>query len=197
MTARTQLEKEIVLRIFKDFTIDYNPSSISKVLNKTRVGTFKALNFLEKDSIVIGKNMGKARFYRINLEEEYARKNVETLLMEEARKYPRWKDELSDLFNITDIIILFGSIIRNEDKAKDIDILLVYNEKNNTKVNEFIKEKNQLLLKKLHPIKQTKGDLIKNIKKADKVVINAIKDGIILHGYEKIIELIKNVTSGK
>ena len=64
-------------------------------------------------------------------------------------------------------------------------------------VNNLIKGKNQLLLKKLHPIKQTKKDLIKNIKIADKVVINALKEGVTLHGYEKIIELIKNAASRK
>ena len=195
MTATTALEKEIVLKLFKDFTVDYNPSSISKVLNKTRVGTFKALQSLEKDTIVKGKTLGKARFYKINLEEDYARKNVETLLMEEARKYARWKDELKELTKLTHIVILFGSAIRNEEKANDIDLLLVFNEKNNVKINQFIKEKNQLLIKKLHPIKQTRYDLRKNIIKRDKVVIDAIRSGIVLHGYEKMVEMMQNVAS--
>ena len=195
MTAATPLEKKIVLRLFKDFTVDYNSSSIAKILNKTRVGTFKALNRLEEDLIVKGRTLGKARFYRINLEDEYARKNVETLLMEEAKNCTRWKDELNELFRLTYIIILFGSIIRNEEKANDIDILLVFDEKNNNKINQIIKEKNQLLIKKLHPIKQTKNDLRKNIIKRDKVVIDAIRNGIVLHGYEKIIGVIKDVAT--
>jgi len=195
MTATTQLEKKIVLRLFKDFTVDYNSSSIAKVLNKTRVGAFKALNSLEKDSIVKGRNLGKARFYKISLEDEYAKKNVETLLMEEAKSYTRWKDELNELFRLTHIVILFGSIIRNEKKANDIDLLLVFDKKNNNKVNQFIKEKNQLLIKKLHPIKQTRDDLRKNILKRDKVILDAIRSGIVLHGYGKIMGMIKNVTS--
>ena len=195
MTAATPLEKKIVLKLFKDFTVDYNSSSIAKVLNKTRVGTFKALNSLEKYTIVKGRILGKARFYRINLEDEYARKNVETLLMEEAKSYTRWKDELNELFGLTHIVILFGSIIRNEEKANDIDLLLVFDKKNNNKVNQFIKEKNQLLIKKLHPIKQTRDDLRKNILKRDKVILDAIRSGIVLHGYGKIMGMIKNVTS--
>ena len=195
MTAATLLEKKIVLRLFKDFTMDYNSSSIAKVLDKTRVGAFKALNSLEKDTIVKGRKLGKAKFYKINLEDEYARKNVETLLMEEAKNNIRWKDELSQLFELTDIIILFGSIIRSEEKANDVDLLLVFNKKNNNKINDFIKEKNRLLIKKLHPIKQTRDDLRKNILKRDKVIIDAIKNGIVLHGHEKITGIIKNVTS--
>lgn len=195
MTAATLLEKKIVLRLFKDFTVDYNSSSISKVLNKTRAGAFKALNSLEKDSIVKGRTLGKARFYKINIEDEYAKKNVETLLMEEAKKYIRWKDELRPIFEFTDIIILFGSVIRNEEKANDVDLLLVFNKKNNDKINQFIKEKNNVLIKKLHPIKQTIGDLKDNILNRDKVIIDSIKNGIFLHGYEKIADMIKNVAS--
>lgn len=191
MTASTKLEKEIVLKLFKEFTVDYNPGSIAKVLKKTRVGTYKALNFLEKDFIVKGRNLGKARFYKINLEDEYAAKNVETLLMEEAKKYSRWKEEFKELFEISDIVILFGSIIRNGKKAKDIDVLIVLNKEKNDKVNQFIKEKNELLIKKLHPVKQTKKDILKNIKNKDKVIISAIKEGIVLHGFEKIVGLIK------
>ena len=193
MTATTQLEKEIVLRLFKDFTVDYNPSSIAEVVGKTRVGTFKALNSLEKDSIVKGKNLGRARFYKINFNDDYAMKNVETLLMEEAKNYARWKDELNPLFALTDIIILFGSIIRNEEKANDVDVLLVFNKKNNDKINRFIREKNDVLIKKLHLVKQTREDLRKNILKRDKVIINALRTGIVIHGYEKITEMIKSV----
>jgi predicted nucleotidyltransferase len=194
MTATTPLEKEIVLKLFKDFKTEYNPSTIAKVLGKTRVGTFKALNSLESDSIVTGRTLGKARFYKINLVDEYARKNVETLLMEEAKKYPRWKDELHELFEFTEIVVLFGSIIRNEEKAHDIDVLIVFDKKNNSKINGFIKEKNQLLIRRLHPIKQTEEDLKKNIQKEDKIILSAIKEGIILQGYDKMIELIKHVT---
>ena len=194
MTATTKTEKEIVLKLFKEFNVDYNSSNIAKEVNKTRVGAYKALNFLEKDTIVKGKNMGKARFYQLNLEDEYARKNVETLLMEEAKKFQMWIDEFQEFFEYVDIVILFGSIVKNEEFAKDVDILLVYDEKYNQKINKIIKEKNEILLKKIHPVKQTKEDLINNIQIKDKVIINAIKNGVILFGYEKITEIIKDVT---
>ena len=195
MTATTMLEKEIVLKIFKDFSIDYNPSTISKVLNKTRVGAFKALKELEKDTIIKGKDFGKARFYRIDLDNEYAMKNVETLLMEEAKSYQKWKDELKELFNYVKIAVIFGSFVKNPKSADDIDLLLIYDKKNNTKVNNIIKEKNEMLIKKIHPIKQTIEDFNKNLKKKDKILINAVKEGIVLYGYEQYAGLIKNVSN--
>ena len=87
MTATTFLEKNIVLKLFKNFKVDYNSSNIAEELDKTRVGTSKALKELEHEVIVNGKKLGKAVFYKLNLDDEYARKNVELLLIEESKKY--------------------------------------------------------------------------------------------------------------
>lgn len=195
MTAVTAMEKEIALKLLKNPKTDYNPSSIAKELKRTRVGAFKALKTLEKDGIVKGRKMGKATFYTLNLEDDYAVKNVETLLMEESRKNQRWIDEFDELSDFTDIIIIFGSILKTENKANDIDLLLVLKQENNKKIDRIIKSKNEILLKKIHPIKQTKEDLIKNIKREDKIIISALKEGIVLYGFEKYVNLIKNVTS--
>ena len=195
MTATTNGQKDIIIKIVKDFTTDYNPSNLANELSMTRVGTFKALKELEKKGLVKGRNLGKARFYKIDLTDEYARKNVELLVMEQSKAYQRWIDEFSPLYEYVKIAVLFGSITRKEETAKDVDLLLVFDAKNNNKINEFIKNKNQILLKKVHPIKQTKEDLIKNIKKKDKVILSALSEGIILYGYEELVGVIKNVTS--
>lgn len=197
MTATTKMEKEIVLKLFKGFLSDYNPSTISNEIHKTRIGAFKALKKLEKDTIIKGKNFGKARFYSIDYNNQYALKNVETLLMEEANPYQRWKDELKELSKYADIIVMFGSFARNQNTAGDIDLLLIFDKKNSNKVNEIVKEKNQMLAKKIHPINQTINDFKDNLKKKDKVIINAVKEGIVLHGYEKYLEIISDVAGRK
>lgn len=192
MTVETPLEKDIVLKLFKDFSVKYNASNISKELGRTRVGTFKALKQLEKDRIVIGETLGKARFYKLNLKDEFVRKNVEILLMKESRKKQRWLNELEELFNHTEIIILFGSIIRDEKKAKDIDLLIVLNQRQNKEVNKVIEDKKMILTRKIHPVKQTKQDLINNLNKPDKVILNALKFGVVLHGFENIVKIVQN-----
>jgi predicted nucleotidyltransferase len=194
MTATTNAEKQILLRIAMAIDKDYNSSNIAKELNLSRVGAFKALKELEKKGLVKGKRLGKAIFYKVPLSDEYARKNVEVLLMEKARKYERWIDEFKDLSRYVDVIILFGSIIKDESKANDIDILLVFKKELNKKISFQIREKNEMLTKKIHPIKQTKNDLIRNIKKKDDVILSAIRNGVVLHGYDRLLEVIKNVT---
>jgi hypothetical protein len=53
-----------------------------------------------------------------------------------------------------------------------------------------IEEINKMNLKRLHPIYQTKEDFIKNIKKGDKVLIDAIR-GIVVFGEDMIIKLLQ------
>lgn len=195
MVFSTDLERELLLKLLKDLSKDYNPSSIAKEVNKTRMGTFKALQSLEAKGIVKGQTLGKARFYKLNLESPYARKTAELMLMDEANQHQRWVDELKELFQHVNIAIIFGSIIKDEKNAKDIDLLLVYPEKNNASVNSFIKQKNEILVKKIHPVKQTKEDLIRNLKKKDAVMLDAIRNGVVLHGFQEFVELIANVTS--
>jgi predicted nucleotidyltransferase len=197
MTASTDLDKRIVLRLFKDLDADYNPSNISKTLNVTRMGAYKSMKFLEKDQIIEGKTLGKATFYRLRLDDEYTRKNVETLLLEEAKAHGRWKEEFKDIFDHVQIAVLFGSILRDQAKANDIDLLLIYDKKNESYVQKAIDEKNRILTKKIHAIKQTKKDLMQNIQKKDNVVLDAIRTGIVLHGYEDYVGVIKDVTSRK
>jgi predicted nucleotidyltransferase len=195
MVFLTNLEQETLLKLFKEPYEEYNSNNLAISVGKSRIGVSKALNSLEKNNLVTGKILGKAKFYKINYNDEYARKTIELLLMDESKKYPKWKDEFKE-FQVK-ILVIFGSIIKNEKEAQDIDILIVYNEKDNEQINKIIKEKNSILTKKIHPIKQTYEDIKNNILKKDKILINAIKDGIVLKGQEKIVRLMQNVTSKK
>jgi predicted nucleotidyltransferase len=178
--------KRILLILFKDSS-RYNANTISKQINLTRIGAYKALKLLEKQGLLKSERLGKAIFYELNLKDTYVQKNLELLLMEEARNKARWRDEFSLLYPQSELVIIFGSILRSEEKAKDIDLLII--PKNNSKVNQIIDQKNQILIKKIHSLKQTENDLINNIKKEDKVILSALKEGIVLHGAEKMVEI--------
>jgi len=194
MIINTELKKEIVLKLFKDIYSEYNPSSLSKQINRTREGTFKSLKELEENNIVKGKNFGKARFYNLEINDEFVLKNIELLLMEESRPFKRWKQELKELSKHVKIMVLFGSSINNEENAKDIDLLLVFDRKYNFEIEQIIKEKNKILIKKIHPLKQTIKDFEKNIINKDKVILDLIKKGVVLFGVEKYVGVIKNVS---
>src|SRR3989344_3307352 len=163
----TPSEVKLLLKIFKDFSHNYNANSISKETSITSRGALKMLKKLSSQNILISKQLGKAVFYKINFENNYALKLIETLLIAESKeKAERWINELEEVFRHTESVILFGSII-----------------------------KNKILFKKIHEIPQTINDLKENLQKNNKALIDAIKEGYVLHGQDKIIKVIKNVTS--
>ncbi len=196
MKGLSDKEIEILLVLAKDFSTDYNANNITKKIRITPAGAFKAMKNLEKKGLITGKKMGKAVFYKVNLGDYYTFRTMETLLINESReKASRWLKEFKDLFNHVEIAIIFGSILRYPKKANDIDLLIVFRKEKNNLVNKVIDERRTLSIKAIHLIKQTPEDLNRNLKDNDKVILSAIKNGCILHGYDKLLEVVKNVTS--
>jgi len=196
MFTLTPKESLVLLTLFKDFTGDYNANSLSKKIGLTSRGTLKILKNLNIQKLITGKTMGKAIFYKINLEDSYTLKVLETLFISEAReKASRWLAEFQELFSETEMALIFGSAIRSTKEANDIDLLLVFPQKKLSAVQNFIKNKNKILLKPIHPLIQTPEDLKKNLRKKDPVILNALRQGYVLHGYEQLIKVVRDVTS--
>ena len=191
MIQLTKKERELLLILFKDFTSYYNANSISKILKITHVGAQKI--FKRLNNILISKRIGKSIIHKLKLEDDYTKKLISFLLADEANNFKRWNEEFKELFKEGRIIILFGSSIKNYSTSNDIDIMIVMDKKDIKEVNTMLKDKEDIFPKPIHAIKLTYDDLLKNIK--NKEMIDIIKNGIILYGYDKYVELIKNVTS--
>ncbi len=190
MKEITQAEMKAVLALVKSPELIYNANSLSKVIRITPMGTLKILKRLEQDNIVKSKKIGKAIIYKVNVEDSYAKRYLSLILVREAQyanpQIKRWVTELKKIKN-ADVIVLFGSILEKPN-PNDIDVLLVTNQKRFSKLQEEIKELNEINMKKIHPMYQTHQDIIKNIKKRDKPLLNAIK-GIVIFGEEKFLEI--------
>lgn len=196
MNTLTPKENEVLLALFKDFSKDYNANSISKRAGITPRGALKILQHLKKLNLVLSKPFGKAVFYKVNLDDYYTLRVMETLLMAESReKAPRWLSEFQELFKEVEIGLIFGSITRQPKEAKDIDLLLVFPQKKMKSVKNYIQEKNKILLKPIHPLMQSPEDIKNNLKKKDPVILSALSTGYVLSGYEQLLEVVKSVTS--
>ncbi len=195
MTAITQKEKEALLMIFKDFSSYYNANSLSKILGISRIGTMNILKKFHKKEILINKKIGKSIVYKVNLNDDYARKLISFLLADEANNFKRWKDEFKELFKKERIVMLYGSTIRNYEKARDIDIMIVIKKNEYKEVVKVLRERQEFLPKKIHSIKLTTKDLLNNLEKKQKAIVDIGKNAIILYGQDKYVEIIKNVTS--
>ncbi len=197
MEIITGNEMETLLLLLKDFDADYNANNLSKKLGITPMGALKILKKMERQKLLNAKQMGKAVFYKPDLDSNYTKTFLEFLLQKKAEetksRVKRWVKELRTLQNNAEIGILFGSVLEKES-YNDVDLLIVLKQSQNNKINLLINEIRRINIKRIHVIKQTKEDLKQNIKKGDKVVLNAIKNGIVFFGYEQIIKLIQDVT---
>ena len=190
MKEITKAEMQAILTLVKSPEIDYNANNLAKSIKLTSMGALKILKRLEKESILKSKKIGKASIYKIRTDDNYAKKYVSLIISREALhaspKIKRWINELNKIKN-ADNIILFGSILDKEE-PNDIDALFVTDKKRFSKLQKEIDEINKINIKKIHPVYQTEHDIIENIKKRHKPILNAIK-GIIIKGEENFIEV--------
>lgn len=195
MIGLTRKEQEALLLVYKEVNNFYNANSLSKELGITQVGTMKILKRFEKSEILISKKIGKSIIYKANMEEEFVQKLIAFALINESGKYKRWKDEFKSLYKEGRILLFYGSASRNYLQAKDIDLFLVLDKKDISKVNKEIKKIQNILPKKLHVIKATKEDLLNNIKGNNKSMIEIIKTAIVLFGYDDYMGVVNGFTS--
>ncbi|MBI2575791.1 nucleotidyltransferase domain-containing protein [Candidatus Woesearchaeota archaeon] len=195
MVILTQKEREAVLILFKEYTTFFNANSISKVLSISHVGAQKIFKRLIHEDLLISKTIGKSITYKLNFANDYAAHLVAFLLADEATKFNRWKEEFRELFKNNRIVMLFGSAIKDYAHARDIDILVVSENKELKEVNAVLKKKEAILPKKVHTIHLTHSDLLENLKKKDKAIVDIVKNAIILFGQDTYVGIVKNVTS--
>jgi tRNA(Glu) U13 pseudouridine synthase TruD len=193
MNNITDNEMHFMLGIFKSPELEYNANSISKLIGISSMGALKIAKRLEKENILISRELGKAKFFRLNLDREYVRDYVKFLLkreVEQANSYVKvWINEIRKLKSAY-VAILFGSVLTKYKEAGDIDAVLITDKKKFAKLKEEVEEVNKINIKQLHPVYQSKADFIKNISKGDKVLLNAIK-GIIVFGEDMILEVLR------
>ncbi len=195
MKSLTKKEKETLLILLKDFTSFYNANSISKVLKISHVWAQKIFKRLLRGGLVTSKTIGKSIVYKPNFNDVYVCQLLAFLLADEANDFKRWKEEFKEFFKGERIVILFGSIVKDYLNARDIDLMIVIEKKELNEINAVLKHKEELLPKKIHAIKMIIADLSANLKKSDKVLLNIVKNGVVLYGQENYIEVLKNVTS--
>ena len=171
-----------------------NINQISKELNISLGSTFKILKDLEKNEIVLLKKLGNANYYILNLKNQETNRLCELILLEEKRNlkgYAKiYSGEIKNFKN-ADLIILFGSILKNK-QFNDVDVLFVTNKIK--EVNKFCLEISKIRTKPIIPLILKKSDLVKEIDNRKESILEIIKTGIVLKGESVFLEVIKNVS---
>ena len=184
--------RKILLYLLKNLEL-VNINQISKKLDISVGSAFKILKDLEKNNIVLSSELGNAKFYRIDLNNEETIKWCEILLSEERRNlkgYSKIYAEEIQKFDHSELIILFGSVLTNKE-FNDVDVLFVTNKPK--EVTKFCLGISKIKTKPVVPLILKKEDFIKEIKDKKEVVLNILKTGIILRGESILLKVLKNV----
>jgi len=183
-------EREIIKILFKDFLTPHNSRTISKLIGISHAGAFKILKKLEKREIVVPKRIGNAVIYSLNAKNPIVSKEVELALIIEAKNFERWSEDFKELGNKVNFLILFGSILRNEKEAKDIDLLIVAEKKNFKYIEKIIGARKRISNKRIHALIQTSDNFKSDVDKGNKTMIEILKKGIVLFGQEEIRKIL-------
>ncbi|MFH1072727.1 MAG: hypothetical protein V1743_04835 [Nanoarchaeota archaeon] len=196
MEQITDSEMKVMLALFRDMSVRYNAHTLSKKVRLSHMGTLKILKKLERKRIAISQQLGRAAFYALDWENPFTQEYIEFLLQKEAEesipRVKRWVRELGKLRDAAEIAILFGSVLRT-DHYNDIDVVIVLKQPQLQKLSKLVDEINAVNLKKIHLVKQTRNDLIGNIRKKDPVLLAALQ-GTVVFGHHAFCELVRHAT---
>ena len=194
MVSLTENEAKAIDFLIRNFSQEYNINQLSRELKLSPGGIFKILKKLEKQNYLVSDKQGNNIFYKINYKSE---ETIDTckFVLSKGKTTPFIRvqiDDLGKLKQLTKIAIIFGSILTKDKEANDVDIVLIFKEKEFSKIEKALEEINSIKHKKIHAIYQTEKDFADNIRKKDKVILSAIKTGIVLWGRDLFLEAIKN-----
>ena len=133
---------EILKILLKDINKRHTVTSLSKERRISRVGSWKLLQELEKERLIILTSIGPEKTSvqeaSLNWDNPMLENILALLLTEDALKQNKWRYNFKELEENVDFLILFGSILHSPKEANDIDILsLVSNEKNFVKIRAW------------------------------------------------------------
>ncbi|HII15554.1 MAG TPA: hypothetical protein HA362_04545 [Nanoarchaeota archaeon] len=193
MESISNTEMQFALTVLKSPEHEFNANSISKELEISPMGALKIARKLEKEGVIRLKEMGRARFYSICFESPYAMQYLKFLLMREAEQaapyVKMWIREIRKIKN-AEIAVIFGSVLVKQDKANDIDVLFVTEQKKFAGLKKEVEAINKLNAKKVHGIYTALDILGISFKRQEKAALDADK-GIVAIGEDKFLMLLK------
>lgn len=168
----------------------HNINQVSRLSKVDVATTFRALKEMEGGNGVLKEKKGNNVFYKLNLSNAATLKYCELSSIEKRKafllKNPKIFGKISEIKKLADAIILFGSLARGERKPGDIDLLLLFEKKPNIRKIEGMMEGG------ISPIYMEFKEFEGKIRSKNRVVMEILRDGIILSGEGRYWESIKN-----
>lgn len=190
----TKNEKKVLRFLATSLGKDYSINEIARACSLSPNGAYKLLLKLEMEGMLKLKTIANIKAYKLNFDNEKTVRLLELAFMPDpfqGRINARVLD-LTALKTSTKVCILFGSYITAKEKPGDLDILLVLDQKKFDAYKRTFDKVQAITPVKIHDVIQTRDDLEQNMKKNDPVVINALRQGVVLWGFDALVQVIKD-----
>jgi len=199
MAEITENGKKVLKLLFTDFLTSYNANSMKEKISLSDVGSLKLLRNMEKKGFLKGERLGKAIFYRVNIETPYVLKLLELIFIDHRNLSPFIKGWIADLrtfIPLTEGIFLFGSLLRKEKAANDADVCFILKEPEGYKaIQSQINAINRKSSLPIHPLYLTEKEFEKRLKEKDKPLFDMVRKCIVVHGEGLFVRVLKDVQS--
>ncbi len=185
-----ETKEKVLLELLKEGK--KTASELAEQLEKTRPGIWKSLNKLYDQELIVlnavNSKKTSTRIANLNYKNPLTKKTLSLILTRQARDYQRWIDLFSKLEKYSKFVLLFGGVLNNLNKTKDIDVLIVSDKKNFKKIKEIITKIQKTQLKNIHCIQLTSKEFQEEINSKNKAYLDAVKKGIVLFGQDNFIK---------
>jgi len=190
-------EKKVLRLLISSFDTDYSINEVAKQCGLAPNGAFKILKKLEKEGILKSKKIANIISYKIDFENEKTMNVLELALITDVKGRVKYRyDDLIALKGVAKACVLFGSHIDLKKEPNDLDALFILKKDEYREYRKKLMDVKSTLPVRLHDAVQTEEDLKKNIIGKDKVIIDILRNGIVLWGCSAISEAIKDVNRG-
>ena len=196
--GKENTENKILKILLKQISLNWTITLLSEEIKISRVGIWKVLKKLEREKLInliqIGKGKTSTSSIKLNWENPILEKRLSLILTEEALNHQRWLSNFEELNDKSEFTLLYGSILTSSKEANDIDILeVVSNKKNFLEIEKIIQKSQKSQIKKIHSESFTKAEFEEELKKPNKIFMDAIKKGIVLFGQENFIKFVSDI----
>lgn len=171
MLSLSDNEFSVLNFLVRNFTERLTIRNIAQRLKFSPAGVFNILKKLEKQNIVAGERLGTGLFYSINFENKIACYLASIVLLYSEEKLE--KVELEKLRQANAAIIDNKTLLLITDNVSTLDISIP----------------------DLDVTTKTEDEVTESFRKKDSAMLNLLKNGTVLFGEDRIVEIIKKCAS--
>ena len=170
MLSLSDNEFSVLNFLVRNFTEKLTIRNIAQRLKFSPAGVFNILKKLERQNIVIGEKLGTGLFYSINFESKIAEHLAKIVLIYSEEKTDV---DISKLTQANAAILLKKTLLLIIDNVSTLDI----------SISDF------------EIITKTEDELIGSLRKKDSIMLQLLREGTVLFGEDKIVDVIKKCVS--